>query len=74
MNNQELLEEYHEAARSLSFYHAGWDYPETARQEKAACDAAHERWEKVKKELWRRGIEIPAGYLVSRDIPKSWEE
>ena len=41
----------HCVASKMSFYHAGWDYPESARREKQAANLCWNAWLQCRKWL-----------------------
>jgi hypothetical protein len=67
MSDAELIELADEYVQRLSFYVAGWDYPESARREREAHQRCEAEARPVREEMQRRGLKCTRPGLVGMD-------
>jgi len=56
LTNEELIAQADHYCNRLSYYYAGWDYPESAARERAAQRRTEEEFRPIAAELKARGL------------------
>jgi len=65
LTDEDLIAVGNSYGNDLSYYVAGWDYPESAARERAAHSRCRRKALPVHEELKRRGLRTDAPLLVS---------
>lgn len=63
LNDDELLGIGNEYARDLSYFVAGWDYPETRQREQNAHNRCRRLAGPIDAEMKRRGLQTTGGLV-----------